>query len=185
MIFTSDNGYFQGEHRRRQGKTMPYEPALRIPLLMRGPGIRHGVSRAAPFLMVDFAPTILAAARTRPRASIDGQSMLRIARRGGGHWHRGVLTETGPPWTIRYAPPRTGSRRHVRPFSVGVRTQHFMYVRHLTGEVELYDMRRDPHQFTNVADQPRYADVRQRLARVLRDLRDCDGRECRRPLSSW
>ena len=42
VIFTSDNGFFHGEHRIGTGKLLPYEPALRVPLLMRGPGIPAG-----------------------------------------------------------------------------------------------------------------------------------------------
>ena len=43
-MFTSDNGYFLGEHRKRLGKTLPYEPALRVPLLVAGPGVPTGLS---------------------------------------------------------------------------------------------------------------------------------------------
>ena len=42
VVFTSDNGFFLGEHRRRQGKILPYDPSLRVPLVMRGPGIPAG-----------------------------------------------------------------------------------------------------------------------------------------------
>ncbi len=53
-----DNGYFLGEHRIRQGKILPYEPALAVPLLVRGPGIPAGEVRTDPFTSIDFAPTI-------------------------------------------------------------------------------------------------------------------------------
>jgi N-acetylglucosamine-6-sulfatase len=182
VMFTSDNGYFQGEHRRRQGKILPYEPAIRIPLLVRGPGIPHGVVRGAPFMTIDFAPTILKAARVRGRPSIDGQSMLGVARRGGGHWRRGVLTETGPASTFPYVSHQPEAGQADQPYSVGVRTPGYLYVQHLSGEAELYDMRRDPRQLINVANRDAYAPVRERLAAVLGWLRHCDGQECRRPL---
>jgi arylsulfatase A-like enzyme len=44
VIFTSDNGFFHGEHRVAQGKNLPYEPAIRVPLLVRGPGVPRGRS---------------------------------------------------------------------------------------------------------------------------------------------
>jgi len=191
VMFTSDNGYFQGEHRMRQGKTLPYEPSLRTPLLMRGPGIPHGVNRSSPFLTIDFAPTILDAAGAALRKSIDGQPRLGVARHGGGGWKRPVLTETGPRSTITGAaesrpPLKLGSTtRDDKPFSVGVRTRRYLYVEHLSGEKELYDMRKDHAQVRSVVDRPAYKKDRRWLARILRDLRHCVGAECRRHLSSW
>jgi len=82
VLFTSDNGYFLGEHRIRQGKVLPYEPALAVPLLARGPGIPAGQVRRDPFTSMDFAPTILQAAATRVRWPLNGQSLLDVARRG-------------------------------------------------------------------------------------------------------
>ncbi len=96
VVFTSDNGYFLGEHRMRQGKILPYEPSLRVPLMIRGPGIPAGQVRSDPFTMIDFAPTILAAAGIRAPASVDGESLLEVARSGDRGWNRGILTETGP-----------------------------------------------------------------------------------------
>ncbi|HYJ68631.1 MAG TPA: sulfatase [Nocardioidaceae bacterium] len=191
VMFTSDNGYFQGEHRMRQGKTLPYEPSLRTPLLMRGPGIPHGVNRPSPFLTIDFAPTILDAAGANLRKSIDGQPLLGVARHGGGGWKRPVLTETGPRSTITGAaesrpPLKLGSTtRDDKPYSVGVRTRRYLYVEHLSGEKELYDMRTDPAQVRSVVDRPAYNRDQQQLARILSDLRHCAGAGCRRHLSSW
>src|SRR5690606_33383399 len=140
-----------------------------------GPGIPRGVTRSAPFLTIDFAPTILRAAGAKLRPSIDGQSLLRVARRGGKGWTRPILTESQPKKSTGIA----------KPFSTGIRAPRFLYVEHLNGERELYDMRKDPKQFRNVVRNRRYADDRRRLARILRDMRRCDGAECRRPLSSW
>ena len=62
VAFTSDNGYFLGEHRIAEGKRLPYEPVLSVPLLIRGPGIPSGEVRTDPFTSIDFAPTLLEAA---------------------------------------------------------------------------------------------------------------------------
>jgi len=186
VMLTSDNGYFQGEHRMRQGKTLPYEASLRTPLVMRGPGIPAGVTRPAPFLSIDFAPTILQAAGASLPGSIDGQGRLGVARNGGGGWGRPVLTESGPRETVAMA-SETGTKLRVpapkaaagRAYSTGVRTENFLYVEHQSGEVELYDMRVDPGQLSNVAGTGSYAGEQRRLARTLRDLRHCAGAECR------
>jgi N-acetylglucosamine-6-sulfatase len=191
VMFTSDNGYFQGEHRMRQGKTLPYEPSLRTPLLMRGLGIPHGVTRYSPFLTIDFAPTILDAAGAALRNSIDGQPRLGVARHGDSGWKRPVLTETGPRSTVTAAaeskPPLRldSTTSDDKPYSVGVRTRRYLYVEHLSGEKELYDMRKDRAQVRSVVDRPVYAKDRRWLARILHDLRHCVGAECRRHLSSW
>ena len=58
-------------------------------------------------------------------------------------------------------------------YSQGVRTDRFLYVEHKSGEKELYDMRVDPRQDTNVVGVPRYAHFRSELADVLHKLRDC------------
>ena len=96
VVFTSDNGYFLGEHRMRQGKILPYEPSLRVPLMIRGPGIPKGQVRTDPFTLIDFAPTILEAAGVQVPPTVDGESLLGVARRGDRGWRRGILTETGP-----------------------------------------------------------------------------------------
>src|SRR5262245_54067442 len=179
IMFTSDNGYFQGEHRKRQGKATPYTPALSTPLLIRGPGIPHGVTRRTPFLSIDFAPTILDAANARQRRSIDGQPLLRAARNGGGGWRRGVLTE------VRYGGRNAGGDMGRWRRSSRVRGPDLYYAEHSTGDRELYDMRRDPGQQRNVAGDPAYAARQQRMARILDDLRHCAGDSCRRSLSSW
>jgi arylsulfatase A-like enzyme len=180
VMFTSDNGYFQGEHRFRQGKLTPYEPALRVPLLMRGPGIPNGVVRHAPFTSIDFAPTILAAAGAHRPRSIDGQALLREARHGGVGWHRPVLTEA------LYVPKSGGGGNPENwRSSVGLRVPGMFYTEHSTGDVELYNLRRDPKEDHNVAGERAYADRQKRLARILDDLRNCSGKSCRRSLSSW
>ena len=60
----------------------------------------------------------------------------------------------------------------------GVRTKNFLYVEHASGEVELYDMRTDPGQLTNLAGQASYAPDEEALARTLDKLRNCRGGAC-------
>ena len=188
VAFTSDNGYFLGEHRMRQGKTLPYEPSLRVPLVIRGPGIPRGQVRTDPFTMIDFAPTLLQAAGVGgPRRRLDGVSMLDVARDGDRGWSRGILTETGPRVVRGEAYEsdnflvESGGPSSKR-FSQGVRTPNFLYVEHASHERELYDLRTDPLQLTNVVDRPRRRAVVRALAHELDVLRNCVGPECARPL---
>ena len=187
VLFTSDNGYFLGEHRMRQGKILPYEPSLRVPLMMRGPGIPAGEERTDPFLMTDFAPTLLDAAGGTAPAYVDGASMLDVAEHGDRGWTRGILTETGPRGVHSDVKESDNflvhaKKKFVLRYSLGVRTGRYLYVEHHSNERELYDLKTDPQQFDNVVDEPRMARVVRLLARELRLLRDCVGAECRRPL---
>ena len=187
VLLTSDNGFFLGEHRRRQGKILPYDPSLRVPLVMRGPGIPAGEERGDPFLMIDFAPTILDAAGVRTPRGIDGVSMLDVARSGDRGWTRPVLTETGPIqlsveiFTTGELLQRVHGPSALR-FSQGVRTGRYLYVEHASRDKELYDQRRDPRQLVNRVDLPRYRAVRRTLAEELDRLRQCVGAGCSAPL---
>jgi N-acetylglucosamine-6-sulfatase len=59
ILFTSDNGFFHGEHRVPYGKVMVYEPSVAVPLIMRGPGVPRGARRGQLVTNADLAPTIL------------------------------------------------------------------------------------------------------------------------------
>ena len=187
VVFTSDNGYFLGEHRMRQGKILPYEPSLRVPLMVRGPGIPAGQVRTDPFTMIDLAPTILAAGGVQGPRTIDGVSLLDVAKHGDRGWTRGILTETGPRLVSQEAEEsdnflvNTSGPSPLR-FSQGVRTGDFLYVEHASRERELYDLRSDPREVTNLVDRPGVRRVVRRLAHELDVLRNCRGPGCRQPL---
>ncbi|HET7196079.1 MAG TPA: sulfatase [Nocardioides sp.] len=191
VIFTSDNGYFLGEQGIRQGKTLPYGPALQTPTLMRGPGIPAGQVRYDPLLSIDFAPTIADFADVTPRLVQDGQSMLAVARDGDRGWTRPVLTETGPREVVRNtdesgAALQTPADADIR-YVVGIRTDRYLYTNIATGEEELYDMAVDPQQYTNLVHPDGSAvEGYGRILELMRDqfqrVRACDGAECRIPL---
>ena len=187
VLLTSDNGFFLGEHRRRQGKILAYEPSLRVPTLLRGPGIPRGEERTDPFLTIDVAPTLLDATGAAAPKPLDGVSMLDVARTGDRGWTRGVLTDTGP---IKVNSPRLEITDPVNVFgrvrelrvTTGVRTGRWTYLETATGERELYDLRRDPFQWVNVVDRPRYAGLVRLLAAEVERLRDCRGPACAAPM---
>jgi arylsulfatase A-like enzyme len=168
LIFTSDNGFMVGEHRIPGGKVVPYEPSIRVPLLMRGPGIPAGVHRAQLAFNGDLAPTILDAAHARAGLALDGRSLLPFARSARVHSGRAILIE---------APP--GNRTNGLPMFTGLRTPRYKYVQYLHGARELYDLRRDPWELDNLAGKRSAAGVQRRLARRLARLRGCAGADCR------
>jgi arylsulfatase A-like enzyme len=75
ILFTSDNGFFFGEHRLLGGKFLAYEPATHLPFLIRGPGIKPGTSTGELVGNIDIAPTILELSGVTPDKSVDGRSL--------------------------------------------------------------------------------------------------------------
>jgi arylsulfatase A-like enzyme len=76
VIFTSDNGFFFGQHRLVGGKFLAYEPSTHLPLIIRGPGIKPDTSTGQLVNTIDIAPTILELAGVAPDKSIDGVSLV-------------------------------------------------------------------------------------------------------------
>jgi arylsulfatase A-like enzyme len=171
VIFTSDNGYLIGEHRIRESKVLPYEPSIRVPLMMRGPGIPVGARRSQLVWNGDLAPTILGATRARPPAGwpFDGQSLLPFVADGA---------RPGPPQILLEGPPQGATDS--TPRFTGLRTRRYTYVEYRDGERELYDLRRDPYELRNRAHAAAASRLVSSLARRLARLRDCSGAGCRR-----
>lgn len=187
IVFTADNGFFLGEQRIRTGKVWPYDPSLRVPLLIRGPGIPAGQTRADPVTSVDLAPTLAELAGIEPGLVVDGRSLAGVIKEGDQGWTRPVLTQTGPNFgVVRQTdeagrPLRFGREPDIR-YALGIRTGRFLYVDLATGEKELYNVRRDPQQYHNLAGDPDYRRPRRLLAEVLAEMRACDGAGCDVPL---
>jgi N-acetylglucosamine-6-sulfatase len=170
IAFTSDNGYLYGEH-RYTGKTLAYEESLRVPLLMRGPGIEPGRVLDQTGAMIDLAPTFAELAGAEPSVPVDGESLVELARDPHPTADRTLLVQAG----IRGPDPH-GLDWEYR----GVRTGRYTFVYWLkTGFVELYDRRTDPYELSNVARDPRYAVIVSALADRTRELGDCSGDSCR------
>ena len=93
LIFTSDNGYFSGEHRIRQGKYLPHEPASHVPMMIRGPGIPAGGTSPELVSNVDLASTIAQIAGASPMLAQDGRSLLPYAEQPSLRTARPILLE--------------------------------------------------------------------------------------------
>jgi len=173
LIFTSDNGFFHGEHRVPQGKVRLYEPSIRVPLLIRGPGVPKGVHRRQFVGNVDLAPTILDFAHAKAGRKEDGESLLPIMQKKRDWPGRGLDLET-------YFTPDTLEDPEDPPLNYqGVRTDRYLYANYGTGEQELYDLRNDPFELQNAAGNPAYAPVKAALQSLLGGLARCAGRSCR------
>jgi N-acetylglucosamine-6-sulfatase len=168
IVFTSDNGFLQGEHRIRDGKVYLYEPSIRVPLIVRGPGVPRDTTLRQLVANIDLAPTIAALAGAKPTRIVDGRSLVPLFVHPRTHWARELLIERGPGGRAAF-----GER-----LFTAIRTQRYLYAEYLTGERELYDLRRDPDELQSRHGDPAYARVRDELARSLALLRDCAGATC-------
>jgi N-acetylglucosamine-6-sulfatase len=168
IVFTSDNGFMHGEHRARGEKVLLYEESVRVPLIMRGPGIPRSFRDPRPVANIDVVPTIVDATGVTPLRTLDGRSLLDLVEDRSVWWGRDLLIENG------------NGANNVPPYRV-IRTNRFVYAEHLsTGEIELYDLERDPYQLRSVDGHDRYEAVQRDLAARLRLLKSCAGRGCQK-----
>jgi arylsulfatase A-like enzyme len=168
IVFTSDNGYYHGEHRIPREKVLPYEPAIRVPLVVRGPGLPQGVHLAQLASNQDLAPTILHATGVRPGRVEDGISLLRLMHHRHLEPGRDLLIE-GLYRVARGAPNLAFS---------AVRTRRWFYAEYTNGQRELYDLIGDPDELRNRDLDPHYAAIEADLAGRLAGLRTCSGASC-------
>jgi len=181
IFFTSDNGQFNGEHRMGSAKFLPYEPAARMPLLIRGPGIRPRTKTAELTANVDLAPTILSLTGARLPGGYDGRSLKPFWKSLKRRTRRPIVLEgfSGP----NDVPPIAGDASASAPapprnFS-GLRAGRYKYIEYTSGDRELYDLRRDPAELINRAGDPAWRQVLRRMTRELAARKDCRGSVCR------
>jgi arylsulfatase A-like enzyme len=94
VIFTSDNGFFFGQHRLVGGKFLAYEPSTHLPLIIRGPGIKPDTATGQLVSTIDIAPTILELAEVTPDKSVDGVSLVPFMKEPNLRTRRPLLFES-------------------------------------------------------------------------------------------
>jgi N-acetylglucosamine-6-sulfatase len=169
IVYTSDNGFFHGEHRIPGDKQRLYEESIRVPLEIRGPGIPRGVNVGALSINADLAPTIVDVANATPGLVMDGRSLIPVAQNPGIEQGRELLVEQ--PTDLQTFPNL--------PSFEAIRTARYMYAEHGTGEKELYDLKNDPFELQSRHDDLAYVSVEAQLAVRLNELQNCAGSSCR------
>ncbi len=152
VVYVSDNGFSFGEHRWIK-KICPYEECIRVPFLMRVP---DATPRTEPAMVsiVDIAPTILELVGVEPEVTFDGVSLATLVREDV---HDGLPGEVYAEWV--------GDDRI--PAWWQLRRPAWTYIELATGERELYDLRRDPYQLVNLAEDPVHAARVQEMASAV------------------
>ncbi len=169
VVYTSDQGFFLGDHGLFDKRFM-YEESLRMPLLVRWPAVVPASSTAdAMALNVDFAPTFLEAARVAVPDSMQGRSLLPIVRGGvPGNWRTEIY------YRYYHDPGHHNTRAHY-----GVRTAtHKLIYYWRKNQWELFDLRSDPVELRNLYGQPGQEaitlELKATLARLRKELQDDD-----------
>jgi arylsulfatase A-like enzyme len=169
VVYTSDQGFFLGDHGMYDKRFM-YEESLRTPLLVRWPAVARAGSRAdAMALNVDFAPTFLEAAGVAVPPSMQGRSLVPVLRgRTPADWRTAMY------YRYYHDPGHHDTRAHY-----GVRTTtHKLIHFWKKGQWELFDLRSDPAEMRNLYGQPGQeavtAELKATLARLKAELQDDD-----------
>jgi arylsulfatase A-like enzyme len=157
VVYLSDNGFLFGEH-RRFGKTDAYEESVRVPMVVRYPALLPaGEARTSQALVsnVDLAPTIAALAGIR--WSADGRSLIRLLKGSAASVRSALLIEHCQGATSGSVPCSGISffAQQTRAAAfVGVVTPDYKYVRYDAGERELFDLKGDPAELSNLTGTP-------------------------------
>jgi arylsulfatase A-like enzyme len=164
VIFTTDNGYFHGEHGLAD-KWYPYEESIRVPLIIRDPRLpaeRRGETCDEFALNVDLAPTILAAAESEIPAGMQGRDLSPLLRgETPADWRQEFFYEHG---VIK--------AKDVIPASEAVVTKHAKYIFWPDFEYEeLFDLRVDPQELHNIAPDQNRTEQLQRMRETLSELK--------------
>ena len=153
VIYTSDQGFYLGEHGWFDKRFM-YEESFRMPFLMYWPGHVEGGGVNTDLLMnVDFAPTLLDAAGVNIPEDIQGKSFaFGSPGRKAVYYHYYEF----PFW------------HHVQPH-YGIRTDRYKLIHYYYSmdEWELFDLKKDPHELNNLIDNPEYAEIVKKLKKEL------------------
>jgi uncharacterized sulfatase len=154
VIFTSDHGFHLGDHGGLWSKKTLFDAAVRVPLIIAGPGVVRGHSSPRLVELVDLFPTIAEMTATGTPPKLEGRSLSPLL---------------SDPQAPRDRPARTVVINNERSSGVAVRTERFTYVEWNDGQrgVELYDRTKDPQELRNLAAEPSQAPAVKTMKAIL------------------
>jgi N-acetylglucosamine-6-sulfatase len=162
VLYTSDNGMNLWAHHYTPDKRTAWEESIRIPLLIRLPGlVTPGTEIDAIALNTDFMPTFLELAGIEPPGHLHGRSLVPLLRGEATDWRESMLYMYHQHWrTIGF------------PTLLATRTDRYKYI-HLPEDEEhfdeLYDLKNDPYELRNLFPLPEYADLVESMQKRLRE----------------
>jgi N-acetylglucosamine-6-sulfatase len=166
VVYTSDNGFLFGEH-GMIGKAAAYEEAIKVPLVIRGPGIPEKEVRTELVNNLDVTATIADLAKASPGFELDGRSLVPLFADAKAPWRSAILIES----------PVSRLEKPARRFT-GIRTATRKYVKFDNGKEALFDLTADPRELKNVAANAGYAGDLVSLRSLNGRLKTCAGASC-------
>jgi N-acetylglucosamine-6-sulfatase len=166
VFYMGDNGFSFGEHGLIDKRHM-YEESMRVPLLVRAPGLIRSSLQIDPLVQnIDIAPTILELAGVQPPEHMQGRSFLPLMQERKVEWRDAVLYEYY--WERTF--PQT-------PTVHGIRTQQYKYIHYhgIWDTDELYDIQSDPEECINLIDSPAHRDIIKSLNKRMFDMLEQTG----------
>ena len=161
IFFTSDNGFFHGEHRIPRQKWRPYEEDIQVPLVVRGPGVAAGSTTYRLTLNTDYLSTFADLAGAQIPSYVDGRSLVPVLHESVTSWRNAILLEAA----ANYSPAYRGIRT-VNTSTIARRK----YVEYSGGARELYNLESDDFELANRYEA---AAPPEALAARLQELKSC------------
>jgi iduronate 2-sulfatase len=161
IVFTSDHGYHMGEHGLWQKMSL-FEESARVPLLIVAPGdFAEGMSAKSPVSHIDLFPTLADLCGVTAPANLQGQSLVPLLK---------DPQAAGRGWAITQVVRGAGRAAGGPFFGYSLRTARWRFTEWDEGRRgrELYDHGADPHELTNLADDPAHASSVAELSAQLR-----------------
>ena len=169
IVFTSDNGYFYGEHGLSVERRLAYEESIRMPLLVRYPkAVKSGTVCDQVALNIDLAPTLLELAGIAVPNTVQGRSLVPLLKGQRPAWPNSFL--------IEYYSDTVFPRITHMGYKC-VRNMRWKYIHYLEldGMDELYDLNADPSEMKNLIDQKSAAkaldEMKKEMKRLLRETK--------------
>lgn len=147
VVVLGDHGWHLGE-KGITGKNSLWERSTRVPLIFAGPGVAKDAKCGSPVELLDLYPTLSELCGLQLPEDLEGHSLTAQLRDASAVRKQPAITTHGP-----------GNH--------AVRTERWRCIRYADGSEELYDMVADPHEWTNLAGEPRWSKVKRELAAWL------------------
>lgn len=148
VVLWSDHGFHVGEKMHWEKRSL-WEESTRVPLMFAGPGVEaEGMACSRPVGLIDIFPTLVELCDLPPLEQLQGNSLVPLLKDPQRKWNHSALTTH-------------------HPGNHAVRSERWRYIRYANGDEELYDHQNDPHEWTNLANDPKYLSVKQDLAKEM------------------
>ncbi len=147
IVLWSDHGWHLGEKEHWRKATL-WEEVTRVPLIIAAPGMQVSKRSEEAVSLLDIFPTLIELCGLPEIASLEGESLVPQLRDPNAHREMPAISSIGPDYH-------------------SVRDEQFRYITYGNGQEELYDHDHDPNEWINLADNPRYIEVKQKLKKYV------------------